>query len=580
MAHTHIPESVVLYIKQKADILEVVGHHVELKKKGANYWACCPFHNESTPSFSVSPNKNLYKCFGCGKSGDSISFLMEYLNISYADCLVNLAEFFNIEIPKEERKENENQKLYDILKVSASYFSDNLGKNQTASTYLAYRNLSPESIKNFSLGYSLENWEDLKNFLKNEDLAEKAGLLAQKNDHTFDRFRGRIMFPIPDVSGRIIGFGARAMHESEQPKYLNSPESEVYHKSEVLYGLFQAKNEIRKKDECILVEGYFDVIRLHQIGFKNTVASSGTSLTVQQVKLIKRFSENITVLYDGDTAGQNATMKAIDICLAQNMNVKIVRLPLDKDPDSFFKLQNLEFAKKFLEENAMDFVDYKMSVLPSETVSEKNKAIKDILATTDLIEDSVLKGLFWKKINEKFDLQILPKKEPIQEVPNVGKKIALKNDFLEKNILELEAHAAKILIHQGAMPVGSLLVYEYFISELSDVGFLTPNFREFLFLFKKLHLDNALETGVLEQLCPEYFKHLISEKSTIMSLEKLYRFVLRIKFIFLKISLKEILKKMSESPNNIEECFFVQMNLQKQIQEISKILGISITNLI
>ena len=325
-----------------AEITEVVGDYVQLKKKGGNFWACCPFHNEKSPSFSVSQSKGIYKCFGCGQAGDALTFVMNVERISYPDAIRQLAKKYAIEIiedvssqNKEERTQTES--LYIVLNYAKNFFVHHLfetdpGKS-IALSYFKERGFTENTIKKFELGYAPDAWDELyKKAIEDQftqEILEKSGLISIKDDKKiFDKFRNRVTFPIHSVSGKTIAFGARILtNDKNQAKYLNSPETEVYHKSKILYGIFQAKKSIVNLDNCFLVEGYTDVISLHQSGVENVVASSGTSLTQDQVRLIARFTKNVTILYDGDQAGIKASLRGIDIILEEGLNVRICTFP-------------------------------------------------------------------------------------------------------------------------------------------------------------------------------------------------------------------------------------------------------------
>ncbi|RZK25127.1 MAG: DNA primase, partial [Hymenobacter sp.] len=329
-----IPKETVDQIIHTADILEVVGDYVQLKRQGQNYWACCPFHNEKSPSFSVNPSKGLYKCFGCGKAGGVVQFVMDVEGSSYPEALRGLAKKYGVAVPEEEERtpeeqliQNERDSQYIVSNWAKDHYHRLLQNTEEGMSvgyaYLKERGLNLTTIQTFELGYSLDQWEDL---LKSAEKAgyqlkylEKTGLVIKREDdqghdtgRRYDRFRGRVMFPIHNVSGRVVGFGARTLkRDDKMAKYLNSPESDIYHKSDVLYGLFQARQAIRQEEMCFLVEGYLDVLSLHQGGIKNVVASSGTSLTEGQIRLIKRYTDNVTVLYDGDAAGIKASLRGI-----------------------------------------------------------------------------------------------------------------------------------------------------------------------------------------------------------------------------------------------------------------------------
>ena len=412
-------------IKQTADVADVIGDYVSLKKKGANLWACCPFHGEKSPSFSVSPAKGIYKCFGCGKAGDSIRFIMDIEGLGYGEALRHLAKKYGIEIQEtimtDEQllAQNERESLLIVLNYAKNYYQNNLFKHDEGQSvgypYFKERGFSDKTINTFELGYSLESWDALtKEALKNGyslEVLEKAGLTIIKESEqtgfgnnqnkSFDRFRNRVTFPIHNVSGKVIAFGARILKtDKSQAKYLNSPETEVYHKSDVLYGIFQAKNTIRTKDVCYLVEGYTDVISLHQAGIENVVASSGTSLTIEQIRLIGRFTQNITVLYDGDTAGIKASLRGMDMILEEGLNVKLVVFPEGEDPDSYVQKIGSENFVKHIQESATDFITFKAELSLKEAGNDPFKRaelIKDMVGSISKIPDSIKRSIFFQK---------------------------------------------------------------------------------------------------------------------------------------------------------------------------------------
>lgn len=423
-----IDESTIERIRQSADIADVIGDYVSLKKKGANLWACCPFHGEKSPSFSVSPAKGIYKCFGCGKAGDSIRFIMDIEGLGYGEALRHLAKKYGIEIQETELSDeqqlaqNERESLLIALNYAKNYYQNNLFKHEEGQSiaypYFKERGFSDKTINTFELGYSLENWDAFtKEALKNGynlDILVKAGLtilknnesnngieVSQQNQKTFDRFRNRVTFPIHNVSGKVIAFGARILkNDKSQAKYLNSPETEVYHKSNVLYGIFQAKNAIRTKDVCYLVEGYTDVISLHQAGIENVVASSGTSLTIEQIRLIARFTQNITVLYDGDTAGIKASLRGMDMILEEGLNVKLVVFPEGEDPDSYVQKIGSDAFVNHIQQHATDFITFKAELSLKEAGEDPFKRaelIKDMVGSISKIPDNIKRSVFFQK---------------------------------------------------------------------------------------------------------------------------------------------------------------------------------------
>lgn len=412
-----ISQDTVQKILQAADVTEIVGEYVSLKKRGANMIACCPFHNEKTPSFYVSPAKQIYKCFGCGKSGDSVRFVMDIEGIGYPEALRHLAKKYGIEVEEREysnaevQAQNEKESLYIVLDFASKYYQDQLWKSNEGESigqsYFKERGFNHATIQKFDLGYSPEGWDTFtKHALKNGfslDILEKAGLtIIREGKDPIDRFRGRVIFPIHNVSGKPIAFGARILKKDPNaPKYLNSPETAVYHKSYIVYGISNAKNAIRQEDNCYLVEGYTDVVSLNQSGIENVVASSGTSLTKEQIQLIRRFTNNITVLYDGDAAGIKASLRGIDIILEEGLNVKSVVFPDGDDPDSFVQKVGSQAFKEYIKNTQKDFIRFKTEISLKDVGNDPIKRaelIKDLVETISKIPDSIKRAVFYKEV--------------------------------------------------------------------------------------------------------------------------------------------------------------------------------------
>jgi DNA primase len=416
-----IPEETVDRIRQAADILEVINDFVSLKKRGSNYIACCPFHNEKTPSFNVNPTRQIYKCFGCGKAGDSVRFVMDIENIGYGEALRYLAKKYSIDIEEQEQtpedllRQNERESLLIVLNFAKTFFQETLQNSDEGKSiglsYFRERGFSNPTIDAFELGYTFDQWDALlKEGLRkgySQDLLEKAGLiLSKEGGKVFDRFRGRVMFPIHNVSGRVIAFGARILKtDKNQPKYLNSPETAVYHKSQVLYGIYQAKQAIRQEDVCYLTEGYTDVISLHQAGIKNVVASSGTSLTTEQIRLIARFTPNVTILYDGDAAGIKAALRGLDMVLEEGLNLKLLLLPDGEDPDSYVHKVGADAFKVYVQHNSQDFVDFKASRWLAEAGDnplKRAEGISDVCASITKIPDPLKRQTLSQRVAQVF----------------------------------------------------------------------------------------------------------------------------------------------------------------------------------
>jgi len=406
-----------------ADIVEVVKEYVTLRRSGANYLGLCPFHNEKTPSFSVSQSKGIFKCFGCGKGGNVVNFIMEHERLNYVEALKFLAKKYNIEVeekevtPEELQKRNERESLMVINSYAQRYFTDMLHKHSDGKTiamaYFRERGLKDHIIEKFQLGYCLDQRDAFtQSALRdgyNLDYLVKTGLTIRRDDGTtFDRFAGRVMFPIHSISGRVIGFGGRTLKTDKKvAKYLNSPESEVYHKSEILYGIFHAKKAITQENKCFLVEGYTDVISLHQAGIENVVASSGTSLTQDQIKLIKRFTPNVTVLYDGDAAGIKASLRGIDMILEEGLNVKVVLMPEGEDPDSFARTHSASEVLEYIKENETDFIKFKTRLLLDDSKNDPIKQaglITDIVRSISAIPEQVTRAVYIKECSRLLDI--------------------------------------------------------------------------------------------------------------------------------------------------------------------------------
>ena len=417
-----IPRETVEQILQAAHIEEVVGEFVTLKKRGSNLWGNCPFHNEKTPSFSVNPARNIFKCFGCGKAGDSAKFLMEHEHFTYPEALRYLAKKYNIKIeekqqtPEEIMKQSIREKMFNINEFADKYFVDTLWNTDEGKTigleYFRERGYFDPIIEKFHLGYSPAKWDAFTTHAKQngyaDELLEQIGFSIKGQKGLYDRYHGRVMFPIHNLTGRVIGFGGRILtNDKKSPKYQNSPESEIYDKKQTLYGIYFAKNAIARQDECILVEGYFDVLRMHQIGIENVVASSGTSLTMEQIRLVKRYTKNITMLYDGDAAGQHAALRGTDMILSEGMNVRVVLLPPEHDPDTFGKEFSVEYVSNYLKENAKDFIRFKTELLLKDAENDpikRGQVIRDIVESISVIPDSIFRITYLKECSRLLDM--------------------------------------------------------------------------------------------------------------------------------------------------------------------------------
>ncbi|WP_294244154.1 DNA primase [uncultured Chryseobacterium sp.] len=405
---------------------EIVGEYVQLKRAGSNYKGLSPFHDEKTPSFVVSAAKQIWKDFSTGKGGTAISFLMEIENFTYPEALRHAAKKYGIEIeedqkdfsPEARQANTERDLLYKIHEVANHYYQEFMWDSEEGKSiglsYFRERELKDEIIRKFQLGYSPEKKDAFTAYALekgyNKEILEKSGLsiFPENAPSGIDRFRERVIFPIHSFSGRVLGFGARILKNNvKTAKYLNSPETEIYHKSNVLYGLNQSKQAISRKNICLLVEGYMDVISLHMSGIENVVASSGTSLTTEQIKLIKRLTENVTILFDGDNAGIKASFRSIDMLLTEGMNIRVLLFPDGDDPDSFARKHPQEYVERFIEEQAMDFIDFKAEILLKEVGDDpikKAEAIRDIVKSVSFVQNALKREVYLKQVSNKFGL--------------------------------------------------------------------------------------------------------------------------------------------------------------------------------
>lgn len=493
-----IPDTKIEEIRNASDIVDLVSAYVQLKKRGKNYFGVCPFHQEKTPSFAVNEEKQIYHCFGCGAGGDVFKFLMEYKSISFIEAVQEMAEQLGIKIEYDQNisaeAQNEQETYYDINLKAARYFSDNLLKSlagEYARDYLLGRKLTEKTMRNFGLGFALPGWDNFVKFAKENDIdlenTTRLGLTDTKdNGGYYDKYRNRIIFPIFSTNGRIIAFGGRILDDNEQAaKYLNSPESMIYHKKRSLYGLYHAKDEIRKFDKVILVEGYMDVIALSQGGVKNVVAASGTSLTEEQAQLLSRFTKNVVLLFDADAAGIKAALRGIEILLKQDFEVKITTLPKGEDPDSFInKFGKDEFNNQILK--AQNFLEYQTTQFQEAGMFDdpvkQAEAIREMVKSAALVVDELKRNLLIKTIAKKFGLrEKLIETELIKHLNQLNRqqkktddRIAQKNstgkpDKLKENTQERDL--IKLLFS------GNLHVMEKIINFIQPDEFTNPIYK-------------------------------------------------------------------------------------------------------
>jgi len=513
-----ISQNTIQQILGRIDIIDVIGGFVKLKKRGTNYLGLCPFHNERTPSFTVSPSKEIYKCFGCGKSGNTISFLMEHEKYSYVDSLRWLANKYGIEIEETFATDEQKQQmqvadsLYIINNFAQQFFAKTLFETEEGRdiglSYLKERGFREDIIKKFQLGY---NPEARDSFTKaaiaaqyNSELLLKTGLVANRNDQLMDNYRGRIIFPVHNHSGKVLGFGARILKTNDKaPKYINTPENEIYVKSKILYGSYFARMAIDKADECLLVEGYTDVISLHQSGIENVVASGGTSLTQDQLRLIRKYTNNLTIIYDGDAAGIKAALRGLDLALEEGLNVKLVLIPDKEDPDSYVNKVGASAFNEFVRSNKRDFILFQLEVALkdagsdttkksevvnsiAETISKINKA-EDFTKQQDYIkqcseilkiDEGGLHALVNKFIRNRISTQekVLPFEEARSHEENAQKAAATDYDDSTFNLLfkdELqEKEFARVLLEHGNKKWNESIVAEFMLEEILDDGLI------------------------------------------------------------------------------------------------------------
>ena len=627
---------------------EVIEDFVQLKRAGSNFKGLSPFSNEQTPSFMVSPAKQIWKDFSSGKGGNAIAFLMEHEHFSYVETIRYLAKKYNIELEEtqssdeEQQKNNEKESLYIVSEFARDYFQkillDNEEGKAIGKTYFKERGFSDETIKTFQLGYSPNEWqafteEALKKGYKLEYL-NKTGLTIVKENKKYDAFRGRVMFPIHSMSGRVLGFGGRILtNDKKTAKYLNSPESDIYHKSKILYGIFYAKQHIAKEDNCYLVEGYTDMIQMYQKGIKNVVASSGTALTSEQIRLIHRLTSNITILYDGDSAGLRASIRGVDLILEQGMNVRICTFPDGEDPDSFSKNNSLTEIKEYLDKNNQDFIRFKASILVDESKNDPLKraeTIRDMIGSISKIPDAIKREVYIREcasimnISEEVLFTSLAQigKQQIQQADRDFKKQnkniqPYKNQtlievnplvFLEKDLIKhLLLYGAKECIFEDIRLFydekgeeetkvfqQKLKVFEKFFLELQtdEIELSTPNFKNIFKLILDKYKENenfninryinempielAQEVAVILAEDDKLQLHQWKEKKEIITKNKdadvsiaVNAIILRMRKLFVTNKIKLLQKELEEEVQNNED-----FNSQGIIKEIMDYLSL------
>lgn len=476
---------------------EIIGEYVQLKRAGSNFKGLSPFHEEKSPSFVVSPSKQIWKDFSTGKGGTAISFLMEIESFTYPEALRHAAKKYGIEIEEnireysEEEKQSQTEKdlLYKVHEVANDFFQNQLWESEEgkmiAYSYFKERELRDDIIKKFQLGYSPEKKNAFTEFALaktySKEILEKSGLsiFPENSPSGIDRFRDRVVFPIHSFSGRVLGFGARILKNNvKTAKYLNSPETEIYHKSNVLYGLNQGKQSISRKNLCLLVEGYMDVVSLHQSGIENVVASSGTSLTTEQIKLIKRLTENVTILFDGDKAGIKASFRSIDMLLSEGMNIRVLLFPDGDDPDSFARKHTQEYVENFIDKEAKDFIDFKAEILLKDAGNDpirKAESIRDIVKSVAFVQNALKREVYLKEVSNKFGLSEQSLFNELQIQTTVAHQQESKPKFEEKKltpkleIVQPTEFTVNPLLLQEEKLVDLMLKYGDFVLDRKDV---------------------------------------------------------------------------------------------------------------
>ena len=514
-----ISKNTIQKVFETALVEEVIGDFVQLKKSGSNFKGLSPFSEERTPSFMVSPAKQIWKDFSSGKGGTVITFLMEHEQYTYPEAIKYIANKYNIEVEETQKtaeqitEDNEKESLFLISDYAKNHFKKKLNSEEgktIALSYLKERGFNDKTIKKFEIGYSLKKIDDFSSSASKSgyktNYLEKTGLTIVKESNNIDRFRGRIIFPIRSMSGRVLGFGGRILGTSKNiAKYINSPESLIYQKSKVLYGIFESKQSIVKEDKCYLVEGYTDVIKMHQSGITNVVASSGTALTESQIRLINRLTKNITVLFDGDEAGSRATLRGIDLILEQGMNVKICNLPKNEDPDSFVSDKNLDEVKLYFEQNSKDFIVYKASLLLNESNNDPVKkagVIRDMVESIAKISDQIKREIYVKECSSIMDIseQVLYstlaqiRKQDFNSQKKKPKKIfepisIVKGDKNKREVnalYELEKKIIEILLLYGNESID----FEEEVFSQNEQGISETNIsKRSLKVFEKVYMD-------------------------------------------------------------------------------------------
>ena len=633
-------------IKNRLDIIDVVSDFVTLKRSGQNYKALSPFTNEKTASFYVVPSKGIFKDFSSGKGGDGISFVMEHEGLSYVEALRYLARKYGVEIKEDiirhdqQLQQTDRDSLYIVMSYAKDYYKQLLFETDEGRSiglsYFRERGFNDRTIEQFELGYSINSWDHFYTKASENghslEMLEKAGLVIKKESpekiRYYDRFRGRVIFPVHNLAGKVVAFGARILtKEKDQPKYINSPETEIYHKSTVLYGMYQAKNPIRRENFCYLVEGYTDVISMYQAGIDNVVASSGTALTEEQIRLMHRFTENVTVLFDGDAAGIKAALRGVDLVLKGGLNVRVVLLPDGEDPDSMSRKMGSTEFKKYLKDNTKDFISFKIDLLASDAAHDpikKAEAIREIITTISQIPDPIKRSVYIQetsqllKISEtvifselnKILIQDRRKKEPDAKKDNLRDNLSdLETEVSASQKLDAKAmeqiqerEVIRLLLNYADSELEEDIdLVSYFISEFEDLEFTDSRYASVYQEFYNAKSSGELiDSSYLLRNGKEEVKKLIAELTTRKHYasphwaakyhivfhdekekiqEHAHQNVLRRKYRFVQRLIEENKEKLRDAEKNksieeIDELVETQTRLKNADVEIAKQLGI------
>lgn len=649
-----IKPEIIQKVRDTADIVEVVGDFVHLTKSGQSYKGLSPFTDEKTPSFFVSPAKGIFKCFSTSRGGDSIKFIMELEGLSYIEAIRFLAQKYNIELEEEEltkealAKKDKRESLFIILNFAKEYFKNLLLNSDDGQaiggSYFKERGFEQKIIEEFELGFSANAWDGLiKAALAKHyslELLESAGLIVRKENKSYDRFRNRVMFPIHNLTGKVIAFGARILvADKKQPKYLNSPETDVYHKSDILFGIYQAKNHLRNEGNCYLVEGYTDVISLHQSGIRNVVASSGTSLTKGQIKVISRYTKNITVLYDGDSAGIKASIRGIDMLLEEGMNVHAITFPEGQDPDSYCQeLGGIAF-RDFLEEERVDFITFKTQLYLTETKNDplkKAAIIRNVIESIAKIPDSIKRTVYFKESANLLDVReevlidefnkifLQQQKDKSKQKPQRPQLQQTEEEMMmdammaeeaaggpvvtlsptEQVFADQEREIVRLLMNFATEKVDENQLFgDYLLNEIDDVEFHNPLYQKIVLEFKEAfakkepissghflqHEDGEIQHATIGFLATKHEisvnweeKHQLMITSEINQLGKVaYLSITRLKWRKIRVMNKQIAEEIRQAEKEGDEDKAIELlekilELKKAERAVAKILGIVI----